>query len=278
MFPLRWHGWNRAALRRTQGLFAGRRNRRRLAEFITRHITWARVDDMVRSITRMTAVVVCLAGVASPDDTTPDNPPGAFRAIEGIWHGAWGGGEANGAVFQPAMAELFIEGDHVELHGSRDANRLTGTVRFDANAKPMHITPAAEPGGRPSPKSMTYCYSISKDALTLVGSDRLEQLPPGRGQCQHGRRLRALPQELDEPADEPGHRFAQPQRGGLFRGSSGGSACRCPIREDSLIRRVRTWSRGSPVSSARRTPGPGTHTPGASSSRSCRSSPPSGPT
>jgi hypothetical protein len=125
---------------------------------------------MVSSHLRLMAIVVCLVGVSRSDDATPKDRANDSKAIEGLWFGSWGGGEANGVVFQPAMAEVFIEGDHVELYGFREVRRLTGTVRLDASAKRMHITPTAAAPGQPAPKAIDFVYQIKADELTLIGS------------------------------------------------------------------------------------------------------------
>ena len=123
---------------------------------------------MVRRNMRMVAVAVWLAGVSCAGSVLAKDPAGDSTAIEGLWSGFWGGGAANGVVFQPARAELFIKGDHVELFGFRNVSRLTGTVRLDAGAKRMRITPTAEAGGQPAPKTFEYAYEIKVDMLTIT--------------------------------------------------------------------------------------------------------------
>ena len=131
---------------------------------------------MVRRNMRMLAVAVCLVGVACPDEVTAQGPAGDAKAIEGLWTGSWGGGAANGVVFQPVLAELFVKGDHVELHGFRSVGNLTGTVRLDAVAKRMRITPTAPPGSQPAPKAIEYAYEIKGDKLTLTDGDNVPVL------------------------------------------------------------------------------------------------------
>jgi hypothetical protein len=121
---------------------------------------------------RMMGIIVCLVGVLRSDDVTPKDRTNPSKAIEGLWSGSWGGGGADGVVFQPVVAELLIQGDHVELYGFRDVRRLTGTVRLDARAQQMHITPEAELGGRSAPKAINYLYEIKGDELTLTGIDK----------------------------------------------------------------------------------------------------------
>jgi hypothetical protein len=111
--------------------------------------------------------------VACPGDGAPQDPASAAKSIEGLWSGAWGGGERDGVVFQPVIAELLIKGDHVELCGFRNLGRLTGTVRLDARTKRMHITPAAGPGGQPKPKAIEFTYEIKADELTLTDTDKV---------------------------------------------------------------------------------------------------------
>jgi hypothetical protein len=107
------------------------------------------------------------AGYAPPPEAV-DDPAAAPESLDGLWSGAWGGGERDGVVFQPVIAEAFIRGDHVELAGFPDIGRLEGTVRFDVAARRMHVTPRAETGGEPAPGSIGFAYEINKDDLTLT--------------------------------------------------------------------------------------------------------------
>jgi hypothetical protein len=65
---------------------------------------------MVRSAMRMLAVAVCLTGISCADDAPRNDAAGDVKAITGLWSGAWGGGGRDGVVFQPVIAELFING------------------------------------------------------------------------------------------------------------------------------------------------------------------------
>jgi hypothetical protein len=121
---------------------------------------------------RLIAAAACLVVVAYPGDAAPQEHAKDSKAIEGLWSGFWGGGAADGVVFQPVIAELFIKGDHAELHGFRNVGRLAGTVRLDAGAKRLRITPAAEAGGLPAPKAVEYAYEIKADTLTLTDADK----------------------------------------------------------------------------------------------------------
>ncbi len=126
---------------------------------------------MVGSNPQMIAVALCLAGflcaAAAFENLASDSKP-----IEGLWYGSWGGGEADGVTCQPVIAELFISGDHVEVYGMRNVDRLSGTVRFDTSTRQMQITPAAGEDDQPRPKAIQYMYELKGDALTLIDSDK----------------------------------------------------------------------------------------------------------
>lgn len=89
------------------------------------------------------------------------------KMIEGLWSGTWGGGEGDGVVIQPVIAELLVEGDQVELYGFPNVDRLTGRFRLEF-AKQMHITPTVETGGQCTRKAIHYKYEIKGNALTLI--------------------------------------------------------------------------------------------------------------
>jgi hypothetical protein len=122
---------------------------------------------------RLIAVAVCLGVALCPGNAVAQGNSVDAKMIEGLWSGSWGGGERDGVVFQPVRAELYIKGDHIELHGFRNASKLAGTVRFDVGAKRMRITPAAPVGGQPLPKPIEFEYELKGDMLTLTDSDKI---------------------------------------------------------------------------------------------------------
>jgi hypothetical protein len=122
---------------------------------------------------RITTVAVCLLLGACAGDVASQDAARAAPSLEGLWSGAWGGGQRDGVVFQPVIAEMLIKGDHVEICGFRNLRRLTGTVRFDASTKRMHITPAAGPAGQPRPKAIEFTYEINAEQLTLTDTDKV---------------------------------------------------------------------------------------------------------
>lgn len=131
------------------------------------HRIQARENNMYGYL-QMIAVALCLlfsvgAGAASDD-------PSDSKALEGLWSGTWGAGERDGVVFQPVIAELFIEGDRVELYGFRNVNRLLGTIRVDASAGQVRMAHAEESGDQPARRTIVYTYQLKGDDLTLVDS------------------------------------------------------------------------------------------------------------
>lgn len=129
---------------------------------------------MIPSKLRTLAVAVCLVSVTCSRDVAAKGPVNDPKAIEGLWSGAWGlTVDADGVVHQPVRAELFVKGSHVELCGFPKLNRdrLTGSVRFDAGARQMQITPTAETDGQ-AEKTIVYSYEIKGGELTLIDRDK----------------------------------------------------------------------------------------------------------
>jgi hypothetical protein len=127
---------------------------------------------MIHSNLRMMAVAVCLVAILCADAQAAKDPVSDSKAIEGFWSGHWGLLiEANGTVHQPVKAALFVQGDQVECTGFPELSKLTGTVRIDASAKQMRITPAAEAGGRPA-DALVFTYVVNGDNLELTDSNK----------------------------------------------------------------------------------------------------------
>lgn len=100
----------------------------------------------------------------------PSIIPSSSR-LEGFWFGSWGGGAGDAIVMQPVVAELLIDGDHVEMAGFPGVSRLRGTLRNDADARRISILPAVEAGGPSQPRAVEFVYQLQADSLTLTGSD-----------------------------------------------------------------------------------------------------------
>jgi hypothetical protein len=128
----------------------------------------------------MTAVSVWLAVAAGLGLGAPPEPARGPGAVEGLWSGSWGGGvAANGVGMQPVIAELFIKGDQVELAGFPKVGDIRGTVRLDAAAKRLRITPVTD--GRPASKPLEYTYELKGNEFTIIDGDQtalaLQKLP-----------------------------------------------------------------------------------------------------
>jgi hypothetical protein len=127
---------------------------------------------MIRKILAMTAAA-CILIASVGAGAMPQAPPDDSRAIEGLWFGSWGGGPAaDGVVFQPVMAELFIERDHIEMAGLRNLRRVLGTLRVDSSSKRLQVVPTDKAGGQRPQKAIEYVYRINVDRLTLIDSER----------------------------------------------------------------------------------------------------------
>ena len=69
---------------------------------------------MLRGNLRMMVVAACLVSGLIFNNLAAEDPPSAPKSIEGLWSGPWGGGERNGVVLQPVMAELSIKGRMIQ--------------------------------------------------------------------------------------------------------------------------------------------------------------------
>ena len=105
------------------------------------------------------------------DDSVPRNPPDDVDRLQGLWSGSWGGGENNGVVFQPMIAEMLIRGEKIELSGFRDADRSWGLVRVDRAAKTIKVM-LAKTASSPS-KVLQYGYVMTPERLTMVDGDNV---------------------------------------------------------------------------------------------------------
>lgn len=140
-------------------------------DFRTRYPV-AKEENMVRKSTQTLAFAFCLTCalcVGGPADETATKDSGA---LDGLWSGSWGLlVDSDGTVHQPVKAELFIQGDHVEWDGFPEVQNLTGTIRVDASAGQLRVTPAAK-AGEPTADAMVYAYKINGDALELTDASQ----------------------------------------------------------------------------------------------------------
>jgi hypothetical protein len=96
-------------------------------------------------------------------------PAANAPTLEGLWSGAWGQSEREGAIFQPVIAEMVVAGDQIELAGFPQFGTLAGSVRIDAAAKRLRIAPA----GKENAAVVELAYELKGNSLTLTVADKL---------------------------------------------------------------------------------------------------------
>jgi hypothetical protein len=121
---------------------------------------------------RLMAIVMLILSVTLSGTVALEQPAAEPSSIEGLWFGTWGGGAVGEVVFQPASAEMFIRGNHVEMVGFPVLGKLTGNIRVDARARRMYLTPGSAAGGSPASDLIEYSYELNDDALTLISNEK----------------------------------------------------------------------------------------------------------
>jgi hypothetical protein len=124
---------------------------------------------MTRCVARALMVVMLQAAAAFADDATQkfgDVPVG----MQGLWAGSWGGGQRDGVVFQPVLAEMVIHGEQIEISGFRLATRVSGTVAVDVGHRKIRVAPQPSKE-QPAPMPILFTYEQRQDRLTLTDHD-----------------------------------------------------------------------------------------------------------
>jgi hypothetical protein len=124
---------------------------------------------MLRVLAGMLAFTLCLA-IAAYSGAQPQEASKDDDAVQGLWIGSYGGGERNGVTFQPAIAELFVRGDHIEVHGY--PSTVTGILRLDPKFKQMRISVSEESNGKSTTKTLSYDYQVKGNELTVTESGK----------------------------------------------------------------------------------------------------------
>jgi hypothetical protein len=124
---------------------------------------------MSRSKVGTLVFALCVATISYSHEESNDSTKDA-QAVQVLWVGSYGGGQRDGATFQPAIAELFIKGDHIESPGY--PSTVTGTFRLDPQAKQMQINRAHELGGKATAQTLDYGYEIDGDKLTVTDAGK----------------------------------------------------------------------------------------------------------
>jgi hypothetical protein len=117
---------------------------------------------------RLMFAVLMITNVCAAEDGPLADRANVAKQFEGVWFGSWGGGESNGTVFQPVLAEMLIRGDKIELSGFRAADRLWGLVKIDPATKTIKVTSAT--------KVIEYKYEATPKSLTLTDRDNVSIL------------------------------------------------------------------------------------------------------
>jgi hypothetical protein len=124
---------------------------------------------MFRGSRRIAAIALSLVFVVCPAQVSAGDAGGQVKELDGLWSGAWGGGQRDGVVFQPVIAEMFIKENHVELKGFPNVGKLAGTIRIEVATKRLRITPST-PAGQPAANEIEFAYEIKGNNLTLSGN------------------------------------------------------------------------------------------------------------
>ena len=142
---------------------------------------------MPRRLSVTLLAVTCIVSVLPAEDveTKPPSRKAATRPsseksatselqkFEGLWFGSWGGGEqADGVVFQPALAKLFVEGERAELYGFRPG-RIEGKVDVDTATRRLYIMPTHGEADNESAKPAQFAYEWRDGFLILTDSDNI---------------------------------------------------------------------------------------------------------
>lgn len=117
------------------------------------------------------AVLLALVGQAPSDDLPQKQIAEDIKQLDGLWSGSWGGGESNGTVFQPVIAELMVDGEKFELFGFRGLNQAWGLIQIDPAMKTLKFT-TAKAADAPS-KEIKYTYKHSEGRLTLFDAENV---------------------------------------------------------------------------------------------------------
>lgn len=123
---------------------------------------------MQANLLRWVFTVLVIVNLCSAEDASRADRAHVAKQFDGVWSGSWGGGESNGTVFQPVLAEMLIRGDKIELSGFRAADRLWGLVTIDSVTKTVKITSSS--------KVIEYKYEATPSRLTLTDSDNVSIL------------------------------------------------------------------------------------------------------
>jgi hypothetical protein len=125
---------------------------------------------MSRNSLQFVRIGICLASLLFVRDLAAQERVPDAKAMEGLWSGFWGGRINRDVLSQPLRTEFFLKGDQVELLSFPGVRELSGSVRFDASARQMHITPRSEAAGK-APRTIVLTYEMKGSSLKLTDGD-----------------------------------------------------------------------------------------------------------
>lgn len=120
---------------------------------------------------RACLLILVLSCVAIAQEAVTRKSTDDASNFEGLWSGSWGGGQRDGVVFQPVLAEMVVQGDQLELRHFRNAERDRGRFQLDRAARRIRMTLETEKKSRP--KIIEFQYQWNGDTLTLTDNDQV---------------------------------------------------------------------------------------------------------
>ncbi|MBS0205348.1 MAG: hypothetical protein JSS49_20785 [Planctomycetes bacterium] len=126
---------------------------------------------MFNHLWHLFVLIPAVACVVAAQDVAPQKPLVDVPSLDGLWSGSWGGGQRDGVVFQPVLAEMAVQGELVELRHFRNADRGRGRFQLDQAARRIRISLEAE--NKSPPRIVEFQYQWNGDKLTLTDNDQV---------------------------------------------------------------------------------------------------------
>lgn len=120
---------------------------------------------------RACLLILVLNCVAVAQDALTNKPTDDLPSLEGLWSGSWGGGQRDGVVFQPVLAEMVVQGDQLELRHFRNADRDRGRFQLDRATRRIRVSLETEK--KSPPRIIEFQYQWNGDTLTLTDNDQV---------------------------------------------------------------------------------------------------------
>lgn len=130
---------------------------------------------MLRTTLLLLALGCSISSVVMAEEQQTKPLDGDLVAVQGLWEGAWGGGQLDGVVFQPVIAKLAVHGNRAQWWGLPQTGDDHGTISLskDAKGKTLRLTSAAKPDDAAQGDVASFSYLVNGTKLTLaVGEGR----------------------------------------------------------------------------------------------------------